>query len=83
MLANLLIENDKNVEEGIELAKRSLEIYSEDYWSWHALGWGYYKQGKFELAVEALGKADDLMPKYQQPIPKHLEMAQAALAEQE
>jgi len=83
LLAYLLIENDRDVEEGIEIAQRGLEIDSEFFLSWDALGWGYYKQGKYELAVEALQKTYDLMPQYFEPIPRHLEMAQAALAEQE
>ena len=82
LLADLLIEKDRDVDQGIELAQHALRIDSEDFWSWHALGWGYYKQGNYKLAVEALGKADDLIPKYEQPIPKHLKMAQAALAQQ-
>ena len=52
----------------------------KNFWSLDALGWGYYKQGRYAQAVEVLEQAEDLSPKYEHPIRQHLEAARKALA---
>jgi cytochrome c-type biogenesis protein CcmH/NrfG len=81
-LAYLLIEDERDIDEGVELAQSAVQFASENFFSLHALGWGYYKQGKYGLAVKTLQKAEDLVPKYDHYIRKHLEYAQTALAKQ-
>jgi tetratricopeptide (TPR) repeat protein len=80
LLANVLVNELSNVEEGIELARRAIKIDPENYRSWHALGWGYYQQGKYSESLEALENADALIPKYDHDIRQHLEKARTAHA---
>ena len=78
-LAYLLIENDRDVAEGVQLAQRAVQIDSENSLSLHALGWGYYKQGRYAQAVEVLEQAEDLEPIYWHSLRRHLETARKAL----
>jgi serine/threonine protein kinase len=79
MLAILLVKKSSNITEGIYFARQALKIDPENYRSWHALGWGYYKLGKIKESISALEKADALIPKYDHNIRLHLETARSAL----
>jgi tetratricopeptide (TPR) repeat protein len=79
-LAFLLIDNDKNVDEGVELARRAINIDSDDPDIMGTLGWGYYKLGNYEEAAELLQQATDLVPKNDLQVQKHLEKVKASLS---
>lgn len=78
-LAYLLIEKEINVNEGVMFAERASEIDSLDYRIMDTLGWGYYKQEKYELAAKILEKAESRTAKYNRLIREHLEKAQSTL----
>jgi len=59
-LAYFLIDNDRNIKEGLELANRVLELNPDDFASLHCKGWGLYKQGEYQEALEILKKSWDL-----------------------
>ncbi len=81
-LAYLLIDHDINVDEGIELIQHALEIDPDEPEYLDTKGWGYYKQGKYQEAVEILQRAWNENPYYDHNILQHLEEAKAALAQQ-
>ncbi len=61
-LAYFLINHDRNLDEGIKLNEKALELNPAD---WHFLdtkGWGLYKQGKYEEAIKVLKDAWPLKP---------------------
>lgn len=78
-LAYLLIEKEINVNEGVMFAERASEIDSLDYRIMDTLGWGYYKQEKYELAAKILEKAESRTAKYNRLIREHLKKAQSTL----
>ncbi len=51
-----------NVEEGFELVRRAAEIDPENGAILDSLGWGHFKQGRFDEAVEWLERAAALSP---------------------
>jgi tetratricopeptide (TPR) repeat protein len=82
-LAYFLINNERNIEEGLELANRALGLIPDDYVSLHAKGWGLYKQGKYKEAFELLQNSWDLRRKqavYNHEAFLHLEAAKKAVA---
>jgi tetratricopeptide (TPR) repeat protein len=84
-LANFLIDKDRNVEEGLELAEKALEMKPDNYNFLHNKGWGFYKQGKYAEAVEFLQKSWDLRMQnsiYNHKAFQYLEKAKTAAAGQ-
>jgi len=84
-LANYLIDRDRNIEEGMRLVERALEITPDNYNFLHNKGWGLYKQGRYPEAVEILQKSWDLRMQssvYNHKAFQHLEKAKAAAAGQ-
>jgi tetratricopeptide (TPR) repeat protein len=77
-----LINNDRNIDKGIELVNRALELSPDDYNMLDTKGWGLYKQGKYQEAFEFLQKSWDLLPVYDHDVFLRLEAAKKALAEQ-
>jgi adenylate cyclase len=75
-----LIEKDRNIEEGLRLVDRALEIKPDFYWYLDAKGWGLYKQGKFNEALKYLEKCHDLSPSYRHNLHLHLEAVKKAVA---
>jgi tetratricopeptide (TPR) repeat protein len=59
-LACLLIENNINIDEGIELVDKALKLSPDNYEYLDTKGWGIYKQGKYRHALEILQKSWDL-----------------------
>jgi tetratricopeptide (TPR) repeat protein len=84
-LANFLIEQDRNIDEGIELADKALEL-SQGYNEWTYLdckGWGLYKKGRYKESLDILQKAWDLRrtkAQYNHQAFLHLEAAKKAVA---
>jgi tetratricopeptide (TPR) repeat protein len=58
-LAYHLINYDINVDEGMELIEKGLEQYPENPDLIQVKGWGFYKQGKPEEAMQLLKKAEE------------------------
>jgi len=63
-LAYFLINRDRNINEGLELVEKALEINPDSYNSLHTKGWGLYKQGKYREALDILQKSWDLRRQY-------------------
>lgn len=52
-----LIESGRDVERGVRLAKRAVELDPDEDAYLDTLGWGYYKQERLPEAIEVLEKA--------------------------
>jgi len=81
-LAYFLIDKDRNINEGLELVDKSLELNPENHNYLHTKGWGLYKQGKYHEALELLGKSWELKIYYDHQIYLHLEATKKAVASQ-
>ncbi|MGC1389558.1 MAG: tetratricopeptide repeat protein [Bacteroidales bacterium] len=83
-LAYFLIDKNRNVSEGLEIVEKKLKSSPENYDYLHTKGWGLYKQGKYQEALEILQKSWDLRMKkavYDYDAAKHLQTAKKAVAE--
>lgn len=56
-LAYFLINEERNIKEGLELADIALKLRPDNYNFLHTKGWGLYKQGKYQEALEILQKS--------------------------
>ncbi len=81
-LARLLINNDINVDEGMELIQKGLELYPDNHGFLPAKGWGCYKQGKFEEALQILRKAEEKWASFHYELHQHIQEVEQALANQ-
>jgi len=84
-LAWFLINNDRNINEGLDLVEKSLELTPENYIFLDTKGWGLYKQGKYQQAYDILQKSWDLRRKkegYEHIAYLHLAAAKKALINQ-
>jgi tetratricopeptide (TPR) repeat protein len=84
-LAYFLINNDRVVNQGMELVERALKLSPDYYIYLHTKGWGLYKQGKYQEALEMLQKSWDLRRQsavYDHEAFLHLEAAKKAVANQ-
>ena len=82
-LAWFLIDTDRNVDEGLELNNKALELSPDHYLYLDTKGWGLYKQGKYEEALEILEKSWDLKSRYyDHELYLHLEEVKKAIADQ-
>jgi len=55
--ADFLIDNDRNIDEGLELADAGLRLYPNNYRLLHSKGWGLYKKKKYQEAFDILQKS--------------------------
>ena len=84
-LAWFLIDKDRNVNEGLELIEKVLEISPEAYGYLHSKGWGLYKLGKYQESLEVLQKSWNIRREkatYNHEAFLHLEAAKKAVASQ-
>ena len=84
-LAYFLIDNDQNIAEGMELIDKALELGPENFNLQDTKGWGLYKQGKYQEALEILQRSWNSRLQYAIHNPLaylHLEAAQKAVAGQ-
>jgi tetratricopeptide (TPR) repeat protein len=84
-LAYFLLDNDRNIEEGLQLVNAALISDPEDYEFLHTKGWGLYKQGKYKEALEILQRSWDLRRKnaiYDHEAYLHLGSAKKAVTSQ-
>ncbi len=80
--AYFLISNDVNIDEGIELINRVLDIITDNGNYLYTYGLGLYKQGKLKEAQKALNKAWDLITYYDHEHFHHMQAVEKALASQ-
>ena len=84
-LADFLIGQDRNIDEGIALADKALELSKgEDEWIYlDCKGWGLYKKGRHREALDILQRSWDLRrakAQYDHQAFMHLEEAKKAVA---
>ncbi len=63
-LAWFLIDKDRNIQEGMRLIDKALELNPEDFRYLDTRGWGLYKLGRYKEAWEALEKSWELKPAF-------------------
>jgi len=82
-LAWFLIDNDRNPDAGLELVDKALQTKPDYFVFLDTKGWGLYKQGRYEEALEIIQKSWDLKPYYYDyKIYLHLEEVKKAVAGQ-
>ncbi len=81
-LGFILIDNEINVEEGMELIDQALKIEPENPSFLYTKGLGYYKQGKVEEAYEIINKAWEMRRGYNHEHFKLIQEVEQALANQ-
>ncbi len=82
-LAYFLIDKDRNIIEGLELAGKALALSPDNYDYLNTKGWGLYKQGKYDEALDILQKSWDIRRDkaiYDHEAFLHLEAAKKAVA---
>ena len=79
-LAWFLIDNDVNVDEGVELLDKALELQPDNWYFLDSKGWGLYKQGKVEEAFKILKGAWDHKPFYLHESYLHIQEVERAVA---
>lgn len=78
-LGYYLIDRDRNIEEGLLLCEKALELNPNSSGANHWKGWGLYKQGKYKEALMFLEKADSLKLIFNYNLFLHLEEARKAV----
>jgi len=84
-LAYFLIDKERNTDEGMQLVNEALEASPGHFNFLHTKGWGLYKMGKYDQALELLQESWDLRREkavYEHVPFLHLEAAKKAVAEQ-
>ncbi len=81
-LAWFLIDNDININEGVDLVQKALKERPDDWYYLDTKGWGLYKQGKYETALKVLKDAWEIRPFFDFEGYQHIQEAEQALANQ-
>jgi tetratricopeptide (TPR) repeat protein len=81
-LARFLINNDINVNEGMEIISKGIQNWPEVEGFLQLKGWGLYKQRKYEESVQLLGEMWDKNIGFNAELYNHLLEARQALANQ-
>lgn len=81
-LPRLLIEFNLNIDEGLELIIKGLEFYPDDPEFLLVKGWGFYKQGKYEEAMNLLKRSEEKSVKYNDELHQLIQEFEQALANQ-
>jgi TolB-like protein/Tfp pilus assembly protein PilF len=82
-LAFFLIDNDKNIMEGLDLVERALKLKPDNYSFLDCKGWGLYKEGRYQEALDILQKSWELQwGGYDHEVFLHLEKVKKAVAAQ-
>jgi tetratricopeptide (TPR) repeat protein len=82
-LAYFLIDKDRDIKEGLQLADTALKINPKSYSYLHTKGWALYKLGKYQEAKDLLQASWDLRKKnaiYNHDAYAHLDSAKTAVA---
>jgi AraC-like DNA-binding protein/tetratricopeptide (TPR) repeat protein len=80
-LAYFLIKYDRDINEAMELVDKALKLNPDEYIALECKGWGLYKQGRYQEALELLQKSWNLRLSYRHSLFLHLEAAKKAVAE--
>ena len=83
ILARVLIESEINIEEGLALSEKGLNIFSDD---WQLLKWkglAFHKLGKHEEALTILNKADEMTIGYDRLLAGYLQEVEQAISSQD
>jgi tetratricopeptide (TPR) repeat protein/AraC-like DNA-binding protein len=59
-LAYFLIDKGRNMNEGLALVEKALQLYPDNYNSMHIKGYAFYKQGKYPEALDMMQKSWNL-----------------------
>ena len=82
-IAYALINNDLDVNEGLEIIEKAITLEPGRGGFLDAKGWGLYKLGKYNEALEVLEKSRDMIkPRFSYEISNHIEEVKKAIAEQ-
>ncbi len=81
-LGKLLIEEDLDVNEGMELIDLVLARNPDNKFYVEAKGWGYFKLGRYEEALAHLKRAEDLDEGFRLPRSEKIRQVEQALASQ-
>ncbi len=79
-LASFLIDNDGEINEGIRLINKAIELSPENYSFYDCKGWGLYMLGRNKEALELLERSWELKPVYNHKIYLHMEEARKAVS---
>jgi tetratricopeptide (TPR) repeat protein len=82
ILAQLLIKNDKNIEEGMKLVNRALELRPDNFNFQYTKGLGLFKQGYYAEALELLENSWTKRPGYDYDHYKVIQETKKAVASQ-
>jgi len=83
--AYFLIDNDRNIDEALRLTDTALQQDPDNYYFLHTNGWGQYKLGKYQEALDLLQKSWDVRREkavYNHDAFLHLEAAKKAVINQ-
>ncbi len=86
VLGNLFIDNNIDIEEGMIYIQKALELSMESETSSNhpkilsGLGFGYYKQGKYVEALQALKQAEENLSMYDHSLHQLIQEVEKALA---
>jgi tetratricopeptide (TPR) repeat protein len=81
-LAWFLIDNNRNINEGLEIIDKALAINPDYYLNLDTKGWGLFKLGKYKESLELLEKAWEVKPIYDHGIYLHIQEVKKAIASQ-
>ena len=81
-LAYILIDKDRNLNEGMQLIDKALKLSPETWYILDTKGWGLYKQGNYKEALDFLEKSWNTINAYDHETYLHLEAAKKAVASQ-
>jgi tetratricopeptide (TPR) repeat protein len=82
-LANFLVNNNRHLGEVSELMNRAMELAPDKFNYYNSLdtkGWGFYKQGKYQEALDILQRTWDSAPFPLYSLYSHLEEVKKAVA---
>ncbi len=82
-LAYFLLDNERNTDEGMKLVTEALKASPGHFSFLHTKGWGLYKMGKYDEALQVLQESWDLRREkaFYEHVPfLHLEAAKKAVA---
>jgi tetratricopeptide (TPR) repeat protein len=81
-LAFLLIDYDRNINEGLDLVDNALKSEPDNFSFLDTKGWGLFKEAKYHEALEFLERSWALKPVYNHEVYLHLEAVKKAVVSQ-
>lgn len=81
-MAFFLIDNNRNIKEGLDLVDKVLKSNPDNYSFLECKGWGLYKEGRYNEALDILQKSWELRGYYDHDAFLRLEEVKKAVARQ-